>query len=90
MPYGRNFYQTLDLGMNLCSWCPERHDKAVRDIRRAVKSPCPGILTAIYILPTTDKSNERLLWLGTQGDLESEYNTPFLSSLSLLIFSFFH
>ena len=35
--------------MNLCSWCPQRHDKAIRDIRRAVKSPCPGILTAIYI-----------------------------------------
>ena len=46
-PCDRNSYQTLDLGMNLCSWCPERHDKNIRDIRRALKSPCPGILTAI-------------------------------------------
>ena len=38
--------------------------KNIRDIRRAVKSPCPGILTA-NILTTTDKSNERLLRLDT-------------------------
>ena len=65
MPCDRISYQTLDLEMNLCSWCPERQDKDIRDIRRAVKSPCHGILTAIYILPTTDKSNKRLLRLDT-------------------------
>ena len=35
--------------MNLCSRCPERHYKAIRNVRTAIKSPCPGILTAIYI-----------------------------------------
>ena len=50
--------------MNLYSWCPERYDKDIRDINKAVKSPCLGIRTAIYIA-TTDKSNERLLRLDT-------------------------
>ena len=49
LPFDRNSYQTLHLGMNLCSWCPEHHDKAIRDMKKAVKSPFPGILITIYI-----------------------------------------
>ena len=67
-PCDRNSYQTLDLEMNLCSWCPERHDKAIRDHKKRgqiAMSRHTNSHIYIYMLPTTDKSNERLLRLDT-------------------------
>ena len=86
----RKSYQTLDLGMNLCSCAQGVTVKPFGIIRRAVKSPCPGILTAISIYcPQQIRAMDACFGL-TQGELESEYNTctPFLSSLSFLLFLF--
>ena len=62
-PCDRNSYKTLDLRMNLYSWYPERqiqshsgHKSGQIAMSRHSNS---------HILPTTDKSNERLLRLVT-------------------------
>ena len=91
MPCGRNSYQTLNLGMNLCSWCPERHDKAIRDHKKSgqIAMSRHTINNSHMYCPQQIRATSACFGL-TQGDLGSECNnTPFLSSLSFLFFFFF-
>ena len=85
----RKSYKTLGLGMNLCSWCPERHKKANRDNQKSGRIAMSRHTNSRIYFPQQMRAMSACFEL-TQGDLESEYdNTPFLSSLTFLFSSLF-
>ena len=74
--------------MNLCSWCPERHDTDIRDHKKSGQIAMSRHTNSHHIYcPQQMRAMSACFGL-KQGDLESEYNTPFLSSLFFLFFSF--
>ena len=74
--------------MDLCSWCPERHDKAIRDHKKSGQITMSRHTNSHIYCPQQIRAMNACFGL-TQVDLESEYTTPFLSSLSFFSIVFF-
>ena len=82
-------YQTLDLGMNLRRWCPERHDKAIQEHKEIGQIAMPRHTNSHIHCLQQIRAMSACFGL-TQGDLESEneYNAPLLSSVFSIRFFF--
>ena len=90
MPCDRNrkSYQTLDLGMNLCTWCPECHDTAIRDHKKSGQiTMSPHINSRIYC-PQQMRAINACFGL-TQGVILNLNIIPLFFLLCLFIIFFF-
>ena len=89
LPRDRNCksYQTLDLGMNLFSGCPERHDKAIRNHKKSCQIAMSRRANSHIYCPQQIRAMNACFGL-TQGDIESEYDTVPLFFLLCLFYSF--
>ena len=73
--------------MSLCRWCPERHDKAIRDHKKSGQIAMSRHINSHIYCPQQIRAMDACFGL-TQGDLESEYNTSFFCSVFSIIFFF--